>query len=202
VKYSQDRVSNTRIVLIELLGATQFLHKHGWIHGDIKPPNVGIRNWSSSSRSILLLDLDDAEKSPPPATTTPPRPGTGGTIGWLAPERELEGYNETVDTWSIGVLALWMINRRSPWGFSKNPWNPDPNCARLRAAFQRTYKDCTIDLDLRDLTLRNVVLGMLRYPYAETSQQRLPRFTAREALDTLLEERDRHEHLNKRSRAA
>ncbi|KAG8664345.1 uncharacterized protein FPOAC1_013683 [Fusarium poae] len=53
---------NERTVLIEILEATQFLHKHGWIHGDIKPPNVGIRNWSSQTRSIVLLDLDDAQR--------------------------------------------------------------------------------------------------------------------------------------------
>jgi serine/threonine protein kinase len=174
---------NTRTVLIEILEATQFLHKHGWIHGDIKPPNVGIRNWSSQTRSIVLLDLDDAQKSPPPGQTLPARPGTDGTIGWLAPERELDGYNETVDVWSIGVLALWMLSGRSPWGFSKNPWHPADECQSLRSTFKRFYRDRLINLELGDGVLKEAILGMLRYPYAETVEQRLPRLSAGEALE-------------------
>jgi serine/threonine protein kinase len=190
---------NTRNVLIELLGATQFLHKHGWIHGDIKPPNVGIRNWSSQTRSIVLLDLDDAQKSPPPGQTLPARPGTDGTIGWLAPERELEGYNETVDVWSIGVLALWMLSGRSPWGFSKNPWHPADECQGLRLTFKRFYRHRLINLELGDGVLKEVILGMLRYPYAETAEQRLPRLSAGEALE-IFRTRDKQEegHLGKK----
>ncbi|OBS16945.1 hypothetical protein FPOA_12495 [Fusarium poae] len=123
-----ERTLNTRTVLIEILEATQFLHKHGWIHGDIKPPNVGIRNWSSQTRSIVLLDLDDAQKSPPPGQTLPARPGTDGTIGWLAPERELDGYNETDVQYGLGIVDAeenlsqpFIIQRLQPPGSISSP---------------------------------------------------------------------------------
>ncbi|KAF4946049.1 hypothetical protein FGADI_11486 [Fusarium gaditjirri] len=138
-KQGQERISIVTTVLTDILGATDFLHKNRWIHGDLKPVNIGIRTWTSECISIVLLDLDDAEESPFPGRHHTARPGTGGTIGWLAPEREMTGYNELADIWSIGVTAIEMISGRHPWRQGKNPWRPGPEAGELQKEFHDMY---------------------------------------------------------------
>lgn len=118
------------------------MHRNGWLHGDIKPTNVGIRTWTREVKSIVLLDLDGAQKTPAPGQQLPATLGAGGTIGWLSPEREMTGYTEKTDVWAIGVTALWLIHRRHPWNSSYNPWRRgDPASERIRPHFQKMYKE-------------------------------------------------------------
>ncbi|RKK31980.1 hypothetical protein BFJ66_g15126 [Fusarium oxysporum f. sp. cepae] len=183
---SPTRISIVTTVLTDILGATNFLHSHRWIHGDLKPGNIGIRTWTTECISLVLLDLDDAEESPFPGRHHPARPGTGGTIGWLAPEREMTGYNELADIWSIGVMAIEMISGRHPWRQGKNPWRPGSEASELQKEFQDMYGEAVDALNkLHDKALRNAVIGMVRHPYAETSAQRQSRLTAKEALRLL-----------------
>ncbi|EXA30045.1 STE/STE20 protein kinase [Fusarium oxysporum f. sp. pisi HDV247] len=185
-KQGRERISIVTTVLADILGATNFLHSHRWIHGDLKPGNIGIRTWTTECISLVLLDLDDAEESPFPGRHHPARPGTGGTIGWLAPEREMTGYNELADIWSIGVMAIEMISGRHPWRQGKNPWRPGSEASELQKEFQDMYGEAVDALNkLHDKALRNAVIGMVRHPYAETSAQRQPRLTAKEALRLL-----------------
>ncbi|KAF5978833.1 STE kinase [Fusarium coicis] len=185
-KQGQERISIVTTVLVEILGATNFLHRHRWIHGDLKPVNIGIRTWTSECISLVLLDLDDAEESPFPGRYHPARPGTGGTVGWLAPEREMTGYNELADIWSIGVMAIEMISGRHPWRQVKNPWRPGPGASELQKEFHDMYGEAVDTLNkLHDEALKEAVLGMVRHPYAETTAQRESRLTAKEALRLL-----------------
>ncbi|EXK24190.1 STE/STE20 protein kinase [Fusarium oxysporum f. sp. melonis 26406] len=185
-KQGRERISIVTTVLTDILGATNFLHSHRWIHGDLKPGNIGIRTWTTECISLVLLDLDDAEESPFPGRHHPARPGTGGTIGWLAPEREMTGYNELADIWSIGVMAIEMISGRHPWRQGKNPWRPGSEASELQKEFQDMYGEAVDALNkLHDKALRNAVIGMVRHPYAETSAQRQSRLTAKEALRLL-----------------
>ncbi|KAG4291565.1 STE protein kinase [Fusarium proliferatum] len=185
-KQGQERISIVTTVLADILGATNFLHRNRWIHGDLKPVNIGIRTWTTECISLVLLDLDDAEKSPFPGRYHPARPGTGGTIGWLAPEREMTGYNELADLWSIGVMAIEMIWGRHPWRHGKNPWRPGPEASELQKEFQDMYGETVDALNkLHDEALRDAVVGMVRHPYAETSAQRQSRLTAKEGLRLL-----------------
>ncbi|KAH7459202.1 hypothetical protein FOMA001_g20174 [Fusarium oxysporum f. sp. matthiolae] len=185
-KQGQDRISIVTTVLVDILGATNFLHRNRWIHGDLKPVNIGIRTWTSECISVVLLDLDDAEESPFPGRHHPARPGTGGTIGWLAPEREMTGYNELADIWSIGVMGIEMISGRHPWRQGRNPWRPGSEAGELQKEFHDMYEEAVGALNkIHDEALREAVLGMVRHPYAETTAQRQSKLTAKEALRLL-----------------
>ncbi|KAF5637134.1 STE kinase [Fusarium sp. NRRL 52700] len=185
-KQGRERIFIVTAVLTDVLGATNFLHRNRWIHGDLKPVNIGIRTWTDECISLVLLDLDDAEESPFPARHHPAKPGTGGTIGWLAPEREMTGYNELVDIWSIGVMAIEMIWGRHPWRQGRNPWRPGSEAGELQKEFHDMYGEAVNAMEkLQDEALRDAVLGMVRYPYAETTAQRQSRLTAKEALRLL-----------------
>ncbi|KAF5674703.1 STE kinase [Fusarium denticulatum] len=185
-KQGRERISIVTTVLTDILGAINFLHRNRWIHGDLKPVNIGIRTWTSECISVVLLDLDDAEESPFPGRHHPARPGTGGTIGWLAPEREMTGYNELADIWSIGVMAIELIWGRHPWRQVKNPWRPGPEASMLQKEFHDMYGEAVDALNkIDDEALRDAVIGMVRHPYAETSAQCQSRLTAKEALRLL-----------------
>ncbi|GKU10710.1 ste protein kinase [Fusarium langsethiae] len=183
-KQGQERIPIVTTVLTDILGATNFLHRHRWMHGDLKPVNIGIRTWTTECISVVLLDLDDAEESPFPGRHHLARPGTGGTIGWLAPEREMTGYNELTDIWSIGVMAIEMISGQHPWRQGKNPWRPGSEASQLQKEFHDMYGE-TVDALNKLHSLRDAVLGMVRHPYAETLAQRESRLTAKEALSLL-----------------
>jgi serine/threonine protein kinase len=141
------RIPIVTTVLADILGAANFLHRNNWMHGDLKPANIGIRTWTAECKSIVLLDLDDAEESPFPGRHHPARPGTGGTIGWLAPEREMTGYNELADIWSIGVIAIEMIWGRHPWRQWKNPWRTGSEASQLQKEFQDMYGEAIESLN-------------------------------------------------------
>ncbi|KAG7408461.1 Serine/threonine-protein kinase sid1 [Fusarium oxysporum f. sp. rapae] len=201
-KQGHERIPIVTTVLADILGAANFLHRNNWMHGDLKPANIGIRTWTAEYKSIVLLDLDDAEESPFPGRHHPARPGTCGTIGWLAPEREMTGYNELADIWSIGVIAIEMIWGRHPWRQWKNPWRTGSEASQLQKEFQDMYGEAIESLNkLHNEALRNAVLGMVRHPYAETPAQCQSRLTAKEAL-SLLTDADNGENSSKRHRAS
>ncbi|OAA54692.1 Protein kinase-like domain protein [Cordyceps fumosorosea ARSEF 2679] len=123
--FQKDQMSKLKLVktvMIEILGALQFLHSNRWMHGDLKPGNVGIRDPKADQLEIVLIDMDEA--TPVPSTgKVQCNPESGGTLGWISPEREMADYDESCDLWSLGLLAVWLINDgRHPWKFSVNPW--------------------------------------------------------------------------------
>ena len=127
--------------LLDILGAVNFLHTNCWIHGDIKLDNIGIRNWNEAHPSIVLLDLDGALKCPRRDHVFEANPGTGGTIGWLSPEREMTGFAQVTDVWGVGVIALWMVLGRHPWRHHKNPWQPGQEYIAEQRLFDQKYED-------------------------------------------------------------
>ena len=70
-----------------------------------------------------------------------PTPGRGGTIWYLAPEREMQGYNHSVDIWAMGTMGYELSYGYVPWKFSLNPWRPGEDYERLRPVFDRRYEE-------------------------------------------------------------
>lgn len=126
---------------LSLLEALEFLHSHKWIHGDVKPNNVGVREWNGNHASIVLLDTEDAIYVPGGYARS--TPGTNGTVGWLSPERELDQFNATTDVWGVGITALWMLLGRHPWQFGHNPWRDGEMYERNRPFFHMEYEKVT-----------------------------------------------------------
>ncbi|KAI9155687.1 MAP kinase-interacting serine/threonine-protein kinase 1 [Paramyrothecium foliicola] len=177
-----DRLDIITMVLVDILEAVAFLHKNGWFHSDLKPANIGIQRWNRTAPSIVLLDLDSAQRCPS-GKQIRPSPGTGGTVGYLSPEREMTGYDESSDVWSIGVIALWMIHGRHPWKTNTNPWRPGDQYAREQVIFFDKYKEAVASMErLAHEGLTEAILGMIRHPYAKQAAQRETRFSAAEAL--------------------
>ena len=92
-------------VVARLAGALAALHEKGFLHGDIKPSNIGF----TSERSPKLLDFGLAHAVDDNAIV-------GGTLPYLSPE-VLTGRaaGEADDVWSLSVVLYEMVSGRHPF---------------------------------------------------------------------------------------
>ena len=120
----------------DALFAVKVLHDQGWLHCDLKPTNIGIIG--TPLRSVLLDTGTSAYLKSGAALQ--PGPGCGGTRGYLAPERELEKYDHSIDIWAMGVILYELTYGNHPWKFTINPWRDEKENEELRPAFRESYQ--------------------------------------------------------------
>lgn len=138
-------IDAVRVFHDALLGV-KALHDQDWLHGDLKPPNVGV---IGTPPRAVLLDVGHAARFKPGFTLCP-TPGRGGSLNYIAPERERQGYDHAIDIWSLGVIGFELTYGRHPWRFARNPWRDDrKDCERLRPEFAKRY-DEAIGMLIRD----------------------------------------------------
>ena len=103
------------LLFVSLLRAVRFLHKHGIVHRDLKPRNVCVQE----EHRVLLIDFGSALLGKP-GDKWRPKPGSCGTIGYLAPELEnatyspWKTYGAAVDMWSVGCIGLELFRAELP----------------------------------------------------------------------------------------
>lgn len=117
-----------RVALLEqVLKGLACLHAQNRVHRDLKPANLGVV--SIEPPKAVILDLGQAYhiEASEIELGIPPKPGQVGTVLYLAPEMELRPYNERVDIWAFGLIALEVMTGFHPWKMSVNPWRPDKN---------------------------------------------------------------------------
>ena len=97
-------------VMIQLLDAVSYIHKHGIIHRDIKPENI----FYLPNGTVKLTDFGIAVEANLKETMT--EKGILGSVFYLAPEI-CEGKAPTVqsDIYSIGVTFFEMLTGRLPY---------------------------------------------------------------------------------------
>lgn len=89
----------------QLASVLGYLHRHDWLHLDLKPDNVVVDHGRA-----VLIDLSLAG-----------RPGTGrpgaGTRGYLAPEQARgAGLSPATDVWGLGMTLIESLTRTAPYG--------------------------------------------------------------------------------------
>jgi serine/threonine protein kinase len=127
-----------------LLGV-KVMHHGRWVHRDLKPANIGLMG--TPLRSVLL-DVGTSRYIDEGGSLQP-KPGSFGTIGYLAPELELEYYNDSIDIWAMGVILFELTYGYHPWKFSVNPWRDSEDNKGLRSSFRKCYQNA-IDIMARD----------------------------------------------------
>ena len=133
-------VAGLGLQLVSVLG---YLHRHGWLHLDVKPANVVV-----DAGRVTLIDLSLVG-----------RPGEGrpgaGTRGYLAPEQARgTGLGPATDTWGLGVTLVEALTGELPHG-DEATWDSRPRRPLLhrRAPRPPRLPDGLVPDDVRDLLL-------------------------------------------------
>lgn len=166
------------LLFVSLLRAVRFLHKHGIVHRDLKPHNVCVQE----EHRVLLIDFGCAVLGKP-GDQWEPKPGTCGTIGYLAPELEnatyspWKTYGAAVDMWSVGCIGLELFRSELPLELERTYRHENPFRARdneredVRAGRERACKQIQEGVQkLRGnpwYTLENLLGGLLDLSPAE-----------------------------------
>jgi serine/threonine protein kinase len=96
-------------ILSEVLLALHLIHSSLRIHRDVKSANILV----SIDGQIKLADFGFATQLTQEATT---KSSVVGTPNWMAPELVArEPYNEKVDIWSLGVVAIELVEGFPPY---------------------------------------------------------------------------------------
>lgn len=127
-----------------LLGV-KVMHDGGWVHRDLKPTNIGLVGMPLRS---VLLDVGTSRHIQAGGLLQP-KPGTVGTVGYLAPELELENYDYSIDIWAMAIILYELTYSYHPWKFAINPWRDNKDSEKLRQPFRCSYQDA-IDKMARD----------------------------------------------------
>jgi len=102
----------TKFLITQILDALRYLHFKNIVHCDLKPENVLTANTDSALPQVKLCDFGFAriigEKSF--------RRSVVGTPAYLAPEvLSNQGYNRTLDMWSVGVIIYVSLSGTFPF---------------------------------------------------------------------------------------
>ncbi|KAL8823565.1 MAG: hypothetical protein Q9170_008347 [Blastenia crenularia] len=144
------------------------VHEQGWIHRDIKPLNLYVV--SLLPPHAVVGDFGTAVRRSNAGLTQ--QPGQLGTINYMAPELESkrwakkkdsldDGYNHTVDVWSLGAVAYFLFERKPfPWqsSYGANLWRMNEEDPDAWGRFVNMMNE----LALKDAdTMSNLLVGML-----------------------------------------
>jgi serine/threonine protein kinase len=99
----------TAFILREILLGLNPLHQHKQIHRDLKTDNILI----NKRGEVKVADFGFAIQLTKEKQN---RKSVVGTPAWMAPELiKKENYNELVDVWSVGIIAVELIEGEPPY---------------------------------------------------------------------------------------
>jgi serine/threonine protein kinase len=125
-----------------------FVHRRGWVHGDLKPENL---RWGLSNGEPLLYMLDFGLARP---IGDDSRPRGAGTVGYCAPEfLNLQSADGRADWYSTGVILYeWLFGtrpfasddrpRKSPVISRPGPISRERHAGAHRRGQRTSSRDC------------------------------------------------------------
>ena len=157
----------TKFYIVEIILALEFLHKNNMIYRDLKPENILV----DSKGHIKLTDfgLSKIVQNRDEKSYT-----ICGTMQYLAPEIiGGEGYDESVDWWSLGIIMFEMFTGKLPFKFRFDT-EPNLNIYKKKVVYpswmEENAKDLIINLlnvdpDKRLGSGKNGAENIKRHPF-------------------------------------
>ena len=101
-------VEEATAILRPVVAALQYAHNEGYVHRDIKPGNIMLRD----DGTVLLSDFGIARATESITMTT----GPIGTPAYMSPEQILgQSVDQRTDVYSLGVVLYEMLAGRRPF---------------------------------------------------------------------------------------
>jgi hypothetical protein len=106
-------------LLRDVVGILGHVHRHGIIHGDLKPNNLLRRHCDGK---LVLIDFGSAHRFEAGSQSFSPKPsGATSPSGYLPPE-QLEGYPQpSSDLYALGAIAIQALTGIHPAQFPSDP---------------------------------------------------------------------------------
>lgn len=158
-RLTEDR---TRMIVIQLLQALEYIHSHGIVHRDLKPSNC---LFSKEDDTVKLSDFGFAVLGGSEQCLR----SYCGTVAFMAPEilRD-KNYGKPVDMWALGVMTYMMYVGELPFG--------GENVSELIKCISRGISTISTSIIFkRTPSLREFILGLL-------NENPNKRFSAKDAL--------------------
>jgi calcium-dependent protein kinase len=115
--YNMYTESEAAHIFKQLMGALNYLHKHGVCHRDIKPENL-IFESKEEDANLKIIDFGLSKIFEGSRNRMD---SVIGTTYYIAPEVMRGNYDERCDVWSAGVILYIMLSGRPPfYGKSDN----------------------------------------------------------------------------------
>jgi len=156
------------ILIKKVVDAVSYLHGKGIVHRDLKPENLLYND--ADGREIKIADFGLAKIA---GDSSPMMSTTCGTPGYVAPEvLKNEGYDKSVDLWSVGVILYILLCGFPPFYEESTPALfeqimkghfdfPDPYWTNISAS----AKDLVRNLICVDVKKRYIAEQCLVHPW-------------------------------------
>ena len=154
---NNDRIKIIDNILNQLISTLKYIEKFGITHRDIKPENILVTYNSNLDLKIHLIDFGFADVG----LYNQEMNSCIGTLVFTAPEIIMTNcYFRNVDTWSLGILAFYLLFDNFPFDITHE--DNDLDCVKrkiLENDFSFPYN--RIDKNKYDNKIRNLILFCL-----------------------------------------
>jgi non-specific serine/threonine protein kinase len=133
VRLARDRqltIDDALVIGREIADALDHAHRHGIVHGDVKPENILLADGHAILADFGVARVISGVLRPADATLEPP----SGTPAYAAPEH-IAGSRElglASDVFSLGCVLFEMLSGRPPWLSRRRRGAPAPALKSLR----------------------------------------------------------------------
>ena len=148
------------IIMKNLVSAIQYIHSQGIVHRDIKPENVIFSDCTENAK-LKIVDFGFAKLKPSSSSASNSSSSSSSslqtpcfTLNYAAPEvlskainfNSSNGYDESCDLWSLGVILHTMLSGQVP--FCGSGLEPKPVTSMQNEIIEK-IKNSSKSLDLK-----------------------------------------------------